>query len=159
MDIVAIEWAMRSEGRYYAKASWEWLTSGLLPGIKEEWALVLKNIAMQSCWVDRCNLLYRGGESPPPEVTANRILLTFNDTLRAHEQHLNKLRGWWQHRLVVGKAKRDAVEEALKGISKELVTVQGFHWGRTDQSPEAGSAHSVGYLPLSDTNKARFWAL
>ena len=49
--------------------------------------------------------------------------------------------------------------ETLKDISKELVTVQEFHWERADQSPEAGFAHSVGYLPLSDTNKARFWAL
>ena len=82
---------MRSEKRYFSFASWEWLTSSQLPGDVEEWAFVLKGIVLQTCWTDRCTALYQEVKSPPAAMVTNRILVTFNDTLRAREQHLEKL--------------------------------------------------------------------
>ena len=42
LDIVATECAMRSDGRYFATASWEWLTSLHLLGDVKGWAFILK---------------------------------------------------------------------------------------------------------------------
>lgn len=159
LDIVAQEWAMRAEGRYYAQTSWDWLTSLQLPGLKEEWAFVLKGISLQICWTDRCTLKYRGGTSPPPAIAANKILLTLNDTLRAREMHLRKLQDWWKHRQLVNKVTGNKVKDVLLGISRKLEKTKGLHWGRTEPLNEAGVVDTDGFIPFLVPEKGRFWAL